>query len=239
MDLGSFFFVRARFRDAIGPFTRAGELNPHSGRPFHNLASAYHQLGDTTHALENYRKAVAISPIASSFSGIGTIQFAEAKYEDAAASFRLAVQLQPGLPLHHGNLGDALRRLGRPEEAAESYARAVDASNAVLKVNPNDARTLMRLGVYEAKLGRPDAAEKDAARAVEISAGEPETLYRLATVLAINGKIEPALEALEAALKKGYGAAEAATDEDLASLRGSPRFRSLVQTRQTSGAEKE
>ena len=155
MDLGSFFFVRARFRDAIGPFTRAGELNPHSGRPFHNLASAYHQLGDTAHALENYRKAVAISPIASSFSGIGTIQFAEGKYEDAAASFRLAVQLQPGLPLHHGNLGDALRRLGRPAEAAESYARAVDASNAVLKVNPNDARTLMRLGVYrQSSVGR-------------------------------------------------------------------------------------
>jgi tetratricopeptide (TPR) repeat protein len=239
MDLGGFFYGRARFRDAIGPYTRAGELNPHSGRPFHNLASAYHQLGDTAHALENYRKAVAISPIASSFSGIGTIQFAEGKYEDAAASFRLAVQLQPGLPLHHGNLGDALRRLGRPAEAAESYARAVDASHAVLKVNPNDARTLMRLGVYEAKLGRPEAAEKDAARAVEISAGEPETLYRLATVLAINGKAEPALAALEAALKKGYGAAEAATDEDLASLRGSPRFRALVQTRPSSGVEKE
>jgi tetratricopeptide (TPR) repeat protein len=239
LDVGAFFYNRARYQEAIQAWLRAAELNPTSGRPFHNLGTVYHNMGDTARALEYYQKAASISPIPETFSGLGTIQFGEKRYEDAASSFRLAVQLQPGNPLHHGNLGDALRRLGRPAEAAESYARAIELSHAILKVNANDARTLMRLGVYEAKIGRKDAAERDAARAVEVSNGEPETLYRLATVLAINGKPGPALTALEAALKKGYGAAEAATDEDLAPLRSMPRFRELVQTRQSTGAEKE
>ncbi|MGH9331824.1 MAG: tetratricopeptide repeat protein, partial [Vicinamibacterales bacterium] len=239
LDLGSFYNSRARFTEAIAAYTRAGELNPNSGRAFHNLGTAYHMLGDTARALENYQRAVSISPIPSTFSGIGNIQYGEEKYEEAANSFGLAVQLQPGNPLHHGNLGDALRRLGRSAEATESYARAVEAAQAILKVNPHDARTLMRLGVYEAKLGRREAAERNAARAVDVSKREPETLYRLATVLAINGKTGRALVALEAALKKGYGAAQAATDEDLAALQGLPKFRELVLKHQSTGAEKE
>jgi tetratricopeptide (TPR) repeat protein len=214
------------------------ELNPMSARAFLNLGATHHQLGDTAKALDNYHKSVSLAPLAQTYSNIGTIHFDEGRYEEAAASFRLAVQLAPGSALHHGNLGDVLRKLGRPAEAAESYARAVEASEAGLKVNAADARTLMRLAVYEAKLGRAAAAERDAARAVALNPQDPEAIYRRATVLAINGKTGAALAALGQALAKGYSPIQAAKDEDLAALRTVPGFQELLRSQQPSGGER-
>jgi eukaryotic-like serine/threonine-protein kinase len=237
-DLGAFYYRAARYRDAVSAFLHAAELNPRSARIFHNLGSAYHQLGDTTRALENYLKAVSIAPMATTYSNMGTIQFEAGQYEEAAASFRFALLLAPANPLHFGNLGDALRKLDRPAEAAEAYASAVEASQQSLKVNPNDARTLMRLAVYEAKLGRPDAAERDASRAVAVNPQDPEAIYRKAQVLAINGKTSQALSALGEALTKGYSVAQAEKDEDLAVLRDLPAFRALVRQHQPSGGDR-
>jgi tetratricopeptide (TPR) repeat protein len=236
-DIGAFFYGTARYQDAVAAFTRAVELNPMSARAFLNLGATYHQLGDTAKALDNYHKSVSLAPLAQTYSNIGTIHFDEGRYEEAAASFRLAVQLAPASALHHGNLGDVLRKLGRPAEAAESYARAVEASQAGLKVNAADARTLMRLAVYEAKLGRGAAAERDAARAVALNPQDPEAIYRQATVLAINGKTGAALAALREALQRGYSLVQAEKDEDLAALRTTPAFQELLR-RQQSGGER-
>jgi tetratricopeptide (TPR) repeat protein len=238
-DLGSFYFRTARYQDAADAFTRAIELNSHYAGAFHNLGTAYQSLGDEARALENYKRAVAITPIAQTYANIGSIQFRQKRYEEAVASFRLAVQLGPGNPLTHGNLGDALGRVGRKMDAAESYARAVEASQATLRVNPNDAHTLARLAVFEAKLGRAAAAERDSARAVRINPQDPEVSYRQATVFALNGKIGPAMAALDAALTKGYSAAQAESDEDLAALRKLPAFGALLDKgRRAGGTER-
>jgi tetratricopeptide (TPR) repeat protein len=237
-DIGAFFYGTARYQDAVAAFTRAVELNPMSARAFLNLGATYHQLGDTAKALDNYHKSVSLAPLAQTYSNIGTIHFDEGRYEEAAASFRLAVQLAPASALHHGNLGDVLRKLGRPAEAAESYARAVEASQAGLKVNAADARTLMRLAVYEAKLGRGAAAERDAARAVALNPQDPEAIYRQATVLAINGKTGAALAALREALQRGYSLVQAGKDEDLAALRTMPAFQELLRKQQQSGGDR-
>lgn len=60
--------------------------------------------------------------------------------EEAAAYLRAALALKPDYPEAHYNLGTALERLGRHEEAAAAYSR-------VLELDPGQPRALRRLAV--------------------------------------------------------------------------------------------
>jgi tetratricopeptide (TPR) repeat protein len=65
---------------------------------------------------------------------------------------------------------------------------------------------------------------------------DPTTHYNLACSLALLGRSEAALEELERAVALGYDDREhLLADEDLVSLRGSPRFESLVRALASSG----
>jgi len=52
--------------------------------------------------------------------------------------------------------------------------------------------------------------------------------YQRALVLTILGRTEPAIDALELAVKSGYSVPLLRLDEDLAPLRRSPRFQTLI-----------
>ncbi|WP_428407646.1 tetratricopeptide repeat protein [Hyphococcus sp.] len=56
----------------------------------------------------------------------GAINAQKNKYEEAVENFRRAVDIDPGFPDAHNNLGATLRKLGRQEEALQHYARAVE-----------------------------------------------------------------------------------------------------------------
>ena len=63
------------------------------------------------------------------------------------ASYDKALALHPGFAPTYDNRGNALRGLGRPEQALESYDRA-------LALAPGDFRTLYNRGIALADLRR-------------------------------------------------------------------------------------
>ena len=226
--LGGFYYATGRGKDAVAAFTRVTELQPDNARGFNNLGAAYYALGDNVNALKFYERAVAITPIPEVLSNIGNIHFAEGRYEEARVSFQQAVIASPNDGLLRGNLGDALVRLNRTEEARRAWLEAVRLDRQALNVNPNDANTLARIALREAKLGDRVASEADIARALSFNATDAEVLYHSAVVRAFNGDVERALASLEQALRNGYSAAIARRDRDLDGIRQTPRFRELV-----------
>ena len=226
--LGAFYYATGRSRDAVAAFTRVTEMQPDNARGFNNLGAAYYTLGDNVHALEFYQRAVRIAPMPEVVSNIGNIHFAEGRYEEALVSFQQAVAALPHDGLVRGNLGDALVRLNRREEARRAWLEAVRLDRQALEVNPNDATTIARIALREAKLGDQAAAEADITRALSLNASDSEVLYHGAVVRALGGDVERALTLLEQALENGYSARLAATDRDLDGIRNTPRFRALV-----------
>jgi Flp pilus assembly protein TadD len=146
----------------------------------------------------------------------------------ATIAFQQAVTTSPNDGVLRGNLGDALARINRGEEARQAWLESVRLDRQALAVNPNDASTLARIALREAKLGDQSAAEADIARALSLNASDSEVLYHGAAVRALNGDVERALTYLEKALKNGYSAAIARRDRYLDGIRQTARFRQLV-----------
>jgi serine/threonine protein kinase/tetratricopeptide (TPR) repeat protein len=228
--LGGFYYATGRGKDAVAAFTRVTELQPDNARGFNNLGAAYYALGDNANALKFWERAVTITPMPEVLSNIGIIHFVDGRFEEARVSFQQAVTALPNDGLLRGNLGDALARLNRGEEARQAWLEAVRLDRQVLKVNPNDATTLARIALREAKLREPVPAERDITAALALNATDAEVLYYSAVVRALAGDSERALTSLEQALKNGYSTAIAATDRDLDAIRDTPRFSQLVRS---------
>lgn len=98
-----------------------------------------------------------------------------------------------------------------------------------LRQKPDNLSALLELGHLYTRLGRVrEGLEVDRELARRLP-GDPTVHYNLACSLALNGEADAAFAELESSLACGYRDAEhLAQDEDLAALRGDPRFGELL-----------
>ncbi|HEX9189382.1 MAG TPA: hypothetical protein VGB87_20050, partial [Vicinamibacteria bacterium] len=141
---------------------------------------------------------------------------------------RQALARQPASGLMHRNLGDALARQGRAEEARAEWKRGADLSAAFLRVNPRKVSEIVNAAICRAKLGERAAALEAAAAAVKVAPGDREALFGAAVVQALVGDPATGLRYLGQALEKGQSPARAARDDDLANLRALPGYPDLM-----------
>jgi serine/threonine-protein kinase len=97
----------------------------------------------------------------------------------------------------------ALRRLGREAEAVAAFEEAKATMEAMLPELDHDPRVHMALGEILAELGQREEAIREGERAVELMPPErdailgPNSVAGLATIYALLGEAEPAVEQLE------------------------------------------
>jgi tetratricopeptide (TPR) repeat protein len=148
--------------------------------------------------------------------------------EEAAAHFRAAVQIRPGDPAAHLNLGTCERRqknyapalqedqavlrltsdkglrtyalvnLGSDYRHLKDYSRAKESYSAALQVNPETARAFIGLGLLAEKTGAFNEAVKNYSRAVELEPSDVGYLL-LAEALQRTGQAAASQSALESA----------------------------------------
>ena len=102
------------------------------------------------------------------------------------AMHRSLATVAPGAEEAHLRLGESLRIRGRPEEAADSYRRAVE-------LNPRYAQAHVMLGVSLAALGDIDGAVEAYREALEIDPANATGHFNLAGLLEARGEIQQAL----------------------------------------------
>jgi Flp pilus assembly protein TadD len=118
-------------------------------------------------------------------------------------------------------LEERLDRLGL-EFVAEFLGRAVER-------HPDNVEALAELANLLTRLGRLEEGLAADERLVRLAPADPTAHYNLACSLALLSRAEAALDALERAVALGYrDARHLLDDEDLASLRATPRFHALV-----------
>ena len=216
--LGLALYTRGRFEDALEPFARAVDLAPDDALAHQRLGATFHQLGRLESAVQHYRESSRLGGPASAAANIGTILYRQGRFQEALANYDEAVKRRPGSHQTWRSRGDALNRLGRPEEARESWQRAAALAESMMTANPSDATARGFLAVVRAKLGEVDLARSLAAQAMRAAPGDPEILYRAAVVHTLAGRLEEGRAFLDQALKAGYSASEAAIDDDLRAL---------------------
>ena len=105
-----------------------------------------------------------------------------------------------------------------------------------LRLNPDDARAYHLGAGTLVALGEVDRAKRWLHRAIEIDPDDPIVLYNVACNLATLGEVDGAIEYLARVVEAGtISRAWILNDEDLANLRGDPRYEKLVETLKATG----
>jgi tetratricopeptide (TPR) repeat protein len=170
-------------------------------------ASIQHVLTTATNALQKDDLTAAENTLAPFFSGrlpanpdllniAGTLRMNQGRLGEAAGLFNQAVMEAPREPIFAFNLGLALSRLGRIEEAETAL-------RTTLKHKPDFVQALFELGALLHRTGRLDEAEESIRQVLTLMPVLPRADLALAAILVDAGR---PMEA-ETAARKGLAAA--------------------------------
>ncbi len=126
--LGAALSGLGRHEEAEKHLRRAVELNPRYAPAFLNLGESLRRQERYKEALEAYLAAIRIDrdyPLP--YVAMGYVLFGLKRYEAAVSSMKQALSLKPDLPMAprlHFLMGQALRKMGRHDEAERHLRRA-------------------------------------------------------------------------------------------------------------------
>ena len=131
---------------------RSRSSSPVSGANSIEIAKRYHQSGDLQKAEEIYRSVLNRDPLnAEALHLLGVISYQGGKNGIAVDLITKALAIKPDYVDAHNNLGNALKDLGRHEEAATHCQKTIN-------LKPDFAEAHYNLGVALQSLGKPEDA---------------------------------------------------------------------------------
>jgi tetratricopeptide (TPR) repeat protein len=179
------------------------------------------QTGHAAAGLEDAEKAVELDPSsAPAHSAHSRALESLEKLDEAIASSRNAVALEPFSWRQYQRLGIVLSHAGADDEAAASLTTACEIGGS--------QEACANLAVVLQKGGRSDEASAAADHAASL-AGTPWGQYNLACYRAISGDRALAMKDLRRSLDLGFADALISTDSDFDSIRTDPGFEAIVE----------
>ncbi len=186
-----------RLEEAEEHLRRAVRIDPRNVTAHQNLGEALRKQERYAEAVESYRTVLEIDEgFALAYAGMGTALFGDRRYAESVAAMTRALALAPELPTAralHVHMGRAERELGRPEEAAAHFERA-------LEIAPDNPEPLFELANLRRAQGRSEEAEGLLRRARELRPADAATLHNVAEALRSQGRYEEAIAQYRAAL---------------------------------------
>src|SRR5262245_31574305 len=112
--------------DSIPMFRKAADLKP-SANAYTYWGMALRDLGKhDDEARDLFQKAIATDKTSpNGYNQLGLLYLDEGKWDEAADNFNLAIKYSPEWSNYHYNLGVALRRAGKPEQAKPAFEKAI------------------------------------------------------------------------------------------------------------------
>ena len=211
---------------------RAIELDPdlaeaHAARGLSYLVSEEFEAAE-----REFEKALELNPrLFEAHYYFARTRFHQGRLDEAMELFRSAAEVDPQDYQSRCLRIQILRGTGHVDEARAEAKQALEVLERHLKLNPDDARAHHLGAGTLIVLGEIDRAKRWLHRAIEIDPDDPIVQYNVACNLATLGEIDDAIEYLARVIEGGtISAAWICNDEDLANLRGHPRFEELLQT---------
>ena len=130
LNMGTVFFTRDDYPNAIGAFRQALGVRPNSWQSHYNLAEALYANGDYSGAEKEYRRVLELPSSqmkdrARHFLGLAL--YKQGRVDEAMAEYRAAIEQAGGKYSEaHYNLGIALLERGQPERAEQEFKLALE-----------------------------------------------------------------------------------------------------------------
>ncbi len=181
-------------------------------------------------AIREFEHALRLDPkLFEAAYHFGRARIAQGEFAEGAKLFERACALRPEDFQAPTFLARCYLGIGMTAEGNAMSRKSLRLIEERLELNPDDARACQLGAAVSANIGETRAAEEYARRALAINPEDPLLLYNVSCMYAVLNNTDEALRSLEQAVDKGFGQKDwVAQDSDLDSLRGLPRFESIV-----------
>ena len=201
---GYHLLVNGDMAGAIASYREALQYAPDDAALWSSLGGLYFVSGDTGQASESYERSLQIKPSYEALSNLGTLKFDQGAYEQAAALYRHASEIDPGDFRIWGNLGDALAASGStPAQTRAQYEQAATLGRRYLELKSDDAQSLALVAWYSANLDRAGEARTLQGKAEALGTERGEVALLGAQTMARLGDASGALAHIDFARKQG------------------------------------
>ena len=226
-SLAILYMTLSRFTEAEAAVDRAELLAPEGeDLPFQTRILLSYYLDGIDAAIDSFEQYTGPRTDPTLISNMGTMYWLQGQYERSLELFNQAVLQRPSRPILHGNLGDALMKLGRPEEANRRYNIALGYAQRRAEAQPEASSLAIDVVFYQAKAGRCQDVAVDGPPLLAIDQIQGFLLPELAKAFALCGLRTEAYEALERARQMQVPISR---DWEFEDLFDEPRFESMVQ----------
>jgi tetratricopeptide (TPR) repeat protein len=155
-------------------YTQLADQFPKDERAQTLLASFYFGQQDFAHAVELYKKAVAVNPqFTSPYNLLGYALRALERYGEAEKAFQKYIELIPGDPNPYDSYAELLMKTGRFDDSIKNYEKA-------LAIDGNFISAYIGIANNHMFSGRGDEARKALARLTKVARNDGERRQALA-----------------------------------------------------------
>jgi serine/threonine protein kinase/tetratricopeptide (TPR) repeat protein len=187
-------------------------------------------LGRSEEAEQHFETAVQLDPrLFEAYYFYARDRFAAGDLERAARLFEMATLADPDDYQSPLLVAQIYESLGRRTDARAAQRRGVMTVEMRLRAWPDDVRALYCGANGLVALGDKERGLVWAERALQLEPDEPMVLYNIACIQSLAGRVEPALDLLERAVRAGLQQIGwIRNDSNLDPLREHPRFVALM-----------
>lgn len=138
ISLGSAFYDKEDYKNALIIYRRALELEPNNAKIHCNLGYLYWGMGELSEAIKEYELSIKNDPkYAIAHNNLGVIYLDDlAHIGQAADCFRAAINANPNYALAYYNLARSLSIKGEKIEAAKFFQIAYDINSITNEIDP-------------------------------------------------------------------------------------------------------
>lgn len=174
-------------------------------KEYFKKAQALFQQGKFDQSVEKYRQIIRREPsmVIKAYNDMSLALIQQSKWADAADALReaLAAVSRERTEIHtgsiHYNLGVVLRRMGKPEEAAQQFHKAIEDFEEQLIRKPKSSELHLKIGKSLASIGHLEQAEKHLHKALNLNPGDLSNHLELAQNLEAQERFDEAIALLQ------------------------------------------
>jgi len=144
-NIGSFYFERKRYEEAMENFKQALKIDPKYFHARYGLGLAYKYKGMYSKSLHEFKEILKLEPnFAKAYYGIGYVYQEEGRILEAINAYKKALEIAPELNFVRVNLGLAYLNQEMLEEAISEFKK-------VIELEPQNLMAYFNLGIAYTK----------------------------------------------------------------------------------------
>ncbi|MCD6327375.1 tetratricopeptide repeat protein [bacterium] len=192
-NLGVVFELAGRQQEALAAFEVAVARDPTYALVHADIGFLREKMGDMSEASNSLRRALALEPSLAKRDG---------RFAKSELGSNIAAEMQDTMSKELEGLSvEALRAQKDAAIASGNLSQAIQAYRRIIEIQPNDAETIVAMGVLLDKTGASDEAESAFRRAIALAPNSAEAHNALGVAYAKRKDYKSARKEWEAALR--------------------------------------